>query len=305
MVFTSPNYRQGVFLVLFAGVCWSTMGLGIRFIEVANVWQILFYRSISLTPFLFFIIYTRFAENPLSAIRNAGIAGIIGGYGLVFAFAGGIFAIQTTSVANAVFLFAAAPFFAAFLGWVILCEAVRPATWIASTVAIMGISIMVWEGFSVGQITGNLSALASALGFAVFTVTLRWRKLEDTIPTVFLGALFAIIISAAVCYFAEYTWAIPVNDILIAFSLGIFQVGAGLVIYSIGSKSVPAAELALLSMTEVVLAPIWVWIVLGETVGIYTLLGGSVLLIAIAGNAISGLRRKPAPIRYSGSNLEL
>jgi len=69
-----------------------------------------------------------------------------------------------------------------------------------------------------------------------------------------------------------------------------------LVLYSIGSKSVPAAELALLSMTEVVLAPIWVWIVLEETVGIYTLLGGSVLLIAIAGNAISGLRRKPAPI---------
>ena len=75
-----------------------------------------------------------------------------------------------------------------------------------------------------------------------------------------------------------------------------FQVGTGLAVYTIGSKVVPAAELALLSMSEVVLGPFWVWIVLGETVAPYTLMGGAVLLSALAGNALSGIRRKPTPI---------
>ncbi len=292
----SLSYRNGVFLVLFAGACWSSMGLGIRFMEAANVWQILFYRSWSLMIFLFVVIALRSGGRPLPVIRKAGAAGIIGGTALVFAFAGGIFAIQTTTVANAMFLFAAAPFFTAALGWFILREEVRRATWFAMVIAVAGIAIMVWEGVSLGRMLGNLVALLSALGFAVFTIALRWRKLDDMMPTVFLGGVFAILISGIVCYAAGYSLDIPSNDILIAFTLGVFQVGMGLTIYTIGSKVVPAAELALLSMTEVVLGPLWVWIVLGETASIYTLLGGAVLMAAITGNALSGLRRKPTPI---------
>jgi len=272
------------------------MGLGIRYMEAANVWQILFYRSCALAPFLFVIISLRSRGRPMPVIRKTGLAGVVGGIGLVFAFSGGIFAIQTTTVANAMFLFAAAPFFAAFLGRFILGEGVRKATWIAMAVAIIGIVLMVWEGMSLGRMSGNVAALVSALGFAVFTIALRWRKLEDMMPTVFLAGVFAIITAGAVCYGAGYSLDIPLNDIVIALSLGVFQVGAGLALYTIGSKSVPAVELALLSMSEVVLGPLWVWIVLGETAGFYTLLGGAVLLAAIAGNALTGLRRKQTPI---------
>ncbi len=290
------TYRRGVCLVLFAGVLWSSMGLGIRYMEIANVWQILFYRSLALAPFLFLVIAFRSGGKPLPVIRKAGLAGIIGGLGLVFAFTGGIFAIQTTSVANAMFLFATAPFMAALLGWFILRERVRKATWIAMAVAVTGISVMVWEGVSLGYMIGNLAAMASALGFAIFTIALRWRKLEDMMPTVFLGGIFALITAGIVCYSDGYTLDIPLNDILIALSLGVFQVGAGLTVYTMGSRVVPAGELALLSMTEVVLGPVWVWMALGETAEFYTLLGGAILLAAIAGNALSGLRRKPVPI---------
>ncbi|MBT4491080.1 MAG: DMT family transporter [Rhodospirillaceae bacterium] len=296
MLFFRPTYRQGVILVLFAGLCWSSMGLGIRFIETANVWQILFYRSLALAPFLFLIIAARSGGNPLPAIRKVGLAGIIGGLALVFAFTGGIFAIQGTTVANAMFLFAAAPFLAALLGLAILRERVRTATWWTMSLAMVGIATMVWEGISLGHMSGNIAALISALGFAVFTIALRWRKLDDMMPTVFLAGVFATIISAAVCQFAGYSLVLPAQDILIALSLGVFQVGAGMVIYTIGSRTVPAAELALLSMTEVVLGPFWVWMFLGETAGAYTLLGGAVLLTAIVGNALSGLRHKPTPI---------
>jgi drug/metabolite transporter (DMT)-like permease len=143
---------------------------------------------------------------------------------------------------------------------------------------------------------GNVSALLSAFGFAVFTIALRWKRLEDMLPAVFLGGIFAIIISAAICAANGYTFKLSNNDAGIAFALGIFQVGAGLAIYTLGSKAVPAAELALLSMTEVLLGPLWVWIFIGETASLYTMTGGLVLLLAITGNALTGLRRKPVPI---------
>ena len=289
------NYRNSVLLVLAAGICWSSMGLGVRHIEVANVWQILFFRSLSLTPLLLLVLTIRARGNPFPIIQRAGLAGVVGGISLIFAFSGGILAIQTTSVANAMFLFAAAPFFAAVLGWLLLKEYVRNATWISMMVALVGIVIMVWEGISIGRIIGNAAALISALGFAVFTISLRWRKLEDMLPTVFLAGLFAIIIAGALCQIKGYGLDVPKRDIWIALALGVFQVGAGLILYTLGSKVVPSAELALLSMTEVVFGPFWVWLFLGETAGVYTLLGGMILLIAIASNALSGLRRKPIP----------
>ena len=287
---TKINYRSGVLLVLAAGICWSSMGLGIRHIEVANVWQILFFRSLALTPLLLLVLTLRARGNPFPIIQRAGLAGGVGGISLVFAFSGGILAIQATSVANAMFLFAAAPFFAAVLGWLVLKEHVRNATWISMIAALVGIVIMVWEGISIGRIIGNVAALISALGFAVFTISLRWKKLEDMLPTVFLAGLFAIIIAGALCQIKGYGLDVPKRDILIALALGVFQVGAGLFLYTLGSKTVPSAELALLSMTEVVFGPFWVWLFLGETAGGYTLLGGMILLMAIASNSLSSLR---------------
>ena len=256
------TYFKGVILVLMAGVFWSTMGLGIRSIETANVWQILLYRSCSLAGFLFILITYRSDFTPFKTIKRAGLASIIGGWGLVIAFSGGIYAIQTTTVANAMFLFASAPFLAAFLGWVILHESVRRSTWVATVIAILGIVVMVLDGISVGNLVGNVCALLSAL----------------------------------VCYYADYSFVLSNRDLSISIGMGIFQVGAGLAIYTIGSKVVPAAELALLSMTEVLLGPLWVWIFIGEATSLYTLLGGSILLIAIAGNALTGLRRRPIPV---------
>ena len=290
------TYVRGVILVLLAGAFWSTMGLGIRSIEEANVWQILFYRSWALGGFLFILITLRSGFRPLVTIRKAGIAGAVGGLGLVLAFAGGIYSIQTTTVANAMFLFASAPFLAAVFGWLILRESVRRATWLAMIVATVGIVIMVVDGIAAGHLAGNVAAIASAFGFAVFTIALRWGKLEDMLPAVFLAAVFAIVVSALVIASLDYGFDIPSLDIGIALSMGIFQVGLGLTIFTIGSKVVPAAELALLSMTEVVLGPLWVWLFLGETASFYTLVGGAILMLAIAGNALSGLRRKPVPV---------
>jgi drug/metabolite transporter (DMT)-like permease len=239
------------------------------------------------------VIRLRTGRDPLALARASGWGGVIGGLSLVAAYTGGIYAVQSTSVANAMMLFASAPLLAAVLGRVILREMVRPQTWVAIAVASGGIAIMVWDKSSGAALRGNLAALGSALGFAVFTITLRWGKNTEMMPSVFISGLFAIAIMGVICLWLGLPLVVSLPDTGIALGMGVFQVGAGLILYTIGSKTVPAAELTLLSLAEVVLGPVWVWLVLGETASINTLIGGAVLLTAIAGNALSGARRKP------------
>lgn len=290
------SYKISVILVLLAGVAWSTMGLAIRLLEEAQTWQILFYRSLAMAPVLFLFIAYKSQGKPLLQVRNAGIPAAIGAVGLVFAFAGGIFAIQSTTVANAVFLFATAPFFTAILGWLLLSEPVRSSTWKALAIASVGVVIMVKEGLSAGALAGNIAAILSALGFAVFTISLRWGKLGDMLPAVLLSGVFALVFSAVMCVFLGQTLVLTWWDAGIAMFMGVFQLGLGLALYTLGSKAVPATELAFLSMTEVLLGPFWVWLFLAETASAWILVGGLILMAAIAGNALSGIRHKPPTI---------
>ena len=272
------THKHGLLFVFTAGVLWSTVGLGIRMIEDAVVWQILLYRSISMSLFLYMVIRLRSGESPFLQIRRIGLPGVVAGLSLVAAYSGGIYAIQNTSVANAMLLFATAPFMAAVLGWLVLREPVRAATWIAIAVALGGILIMVSDKTGDVVVQGSLAALGSALGFGVFTVALRWGRSGEMLPSVFLSGLFAIVITFGICQILELSVVLSLQDGGVAMGMGVFQVGAGLILYTLGSRSLPAAELTLLSLAEVLLGPLWVWLFLNETASINTLVGGAVLL---------------------------
>src|SRR6056297_2522582 len=286
---------RGMALVFMAGVLWSTVGLGIRMIEDGTASQILLTRSVGLCVLLYGVSRLRTGRDPFGLARATGWSGLLGGLSLVGAYGGGIYAIQTTSVANAMLLFASAPFMAAVLGQIFLAERVRPHTWIAIGVAMLGIALMVRDQTAAASLTGNLAALGAAVGFAVFTVIIRKGRMGDMLPLVFISGLAGIVLMVAVCLALGLPLVMGARDTGIALTMGVFQVGAGLVLYTIGSKSVPAAELTLLSLAEVVLGPVWVWLALGEQVSRNTLMGGAVLLAAIAGNAMLGARRKRPP----------
>lgn len=288
--------KYGILFVFSAGVLWSTVGLGIRMIEEAFVWQILLYRSISMSLFLYMLIRIRSGENPFSQIRRIGYPVFIAGLSLVAAYSGGIYSIQNTSVANAMLLFATAPFMAAVLGWIVLRERLRLGTWVAIAVAIGGIAVMVVDKSGSVALKGSIAALGSAFGFAVFTVALRWGRTNEMLPAVLLSGLFAIAITLIICVSLQLPLIINKNDSLISLGMGVFQVGAGLILYTLGSRSLPAGELALLSLAEVLLGPLWVFLFLGEAPSANTLIGGLILLAAIGSNALSGKRRKPPPI---------
>jgi drug/metabolite transporter (DMT)-like permease len=216
----------------------------------------------------------------------------VGGAALVLAFAGAIYAIQATTVANAVFLFAAAPLITALLAWPVLREPVRPGTWAAIALATVGIALMVREGLALGALSGNLAALASAAGFAVFMLALRRGRAADMFPATFLGGIFSALAAALILSVSGEGIAVAPRDAGLALTMGIVLLGGGLVAFTIGSRALPAADLALLSMVEVMLAPVWVWLFLDETAGRGTLVGGAILLAALALNALSGIRHR-------------
>lgn len=289
------RYGTGAVLVLIAGVLWSFQALMIRQIDTAGPWAVLTWRSLAMVPVLLAFLAWRRRGSPLPAIWRSGLAGILGGIGLVAAMGGAILAFQTTTIANAAFLLAASPFLAAIMGRLILKESVSHRTWGAITLAMVGIVIMVGDGLSSGALIGNVAALTSALGFAAFSVALRWRRVEDTLPASILGAIFAIFAGTLATVHAGQTLLISASDLFWCIAMGVITMSGGMVLFTVGSRVVPSAELTLLSNTEVLLAPFWVWLFLGETGSSATLAGGSVVLLAILFNAISGMRRM-APV---------
>ena len=292
----SIEYKRGLLLVLMAGVLWSTVGLGIRIIQDATVWQILLYRSVSLSVFLAIVIYLRSGVSPVAIVFGSNLNTHVAGISLVAAYSGGIFAIQNTSVANAMLLFATAPFFSALLGLLVLKEKVRAFTWFAILISLVGISIMIYDKTDGMALSGSLAALGSALGFAIFTVALRHGQAGDMLPSVFLSGIYAILITGSICALIDLKFVLGFSDGSIALGMGVFQVGAGLILYTVGSKILPAVELTLLSLAEVILGPIWVFLFLNETASVNTLIGGAIVLLAIAGNALADARSKPPMI---------
>lgn len=283
------RYGTGAALVMAAGVAWSVQGVLIAQIGEATSWVVLFWRSIGMMPVLLAWIGPRQA---VAAIRAMGWAGVAGGAGLVFAFGGAITALQSTTVANAVLLFSASPFLAAVFGRIVLGERVGALTWGAIALAVAGILIMVGGIGQIGGGTafGTFAALVSAAGFAAFTVALRWGHVGSTLPAVLLGAVFSVGAGGLAALASGQGLAAPRADIAIAMGMGAVTLVGGMVLYTLGSRVIPAAQATLLSLVEVLLAPFWAWLFLGETLSANTALGGSVLLAAVALNAALGLR---------------
>ena len=283
------SYKIGVLLVMCAGLCWSGMGTSIRFVDNATTWQILFYRSLGMIFILLIYVFWQSKGHAIKDLKNVGLPGVTAAISLVLAFAGSIYAFQSTSIANAAFIFACAPFLTAILAWPLLKEPIRKNTWWALLLSIIGVLIMVSSGLSFSGLKGNLAALISALGFAGFTISLRWGKLNNMTPAIILGGIFSIFFAMFILLANQNGLVVSISDAIKSIAMGIFLLGGGMVLFSIGSKVLTATNLALLSMVEVVLAPVWGWLILREQAEFFTLLGGGILFFALILNAFSGV----------------
>ncbi|MCY4452694.1 MAG: DMT family transporter [Immundisolibacterales bacterium] len=276
--------------VLAAGLCMSLGGPIIRLADDITEWQFLFYRSLGAA--LLLLLWFRISGRPLLArIRGVGVTGFISGLCLSVTFTGYVWGVMHSTVANALFLLSAAPLFAALLGWMVLREPVVRSMWLAMAGVVVGVAIMIGEGLAEADLLGDLAALAAAVGFAGFSVGIRRGRHTDMTPTILIAAAITASVSAAMAFVGGTGITAPAPDVGLAAAYGMLVIGAGIFLFTIGSKSVPSAELVLLSLTEVVLAPVWVWFAFAEVPSLPTLAGGLILLGSIAGQAAAGMRR--------------
>ncbi|NIM26812.1 MAG: EamA family transporter [Gammaproteobacteria bacterium] len=288
------GFLQGRGLVLLSGVFMSVGGPLIRLIESASEWQFLAYRALALVAVLALVLATRYPGRFLATLRAAGWNGLVAGCFLACAFVGFVFSITHTTVANTLFLLSAAPFAAALLGWIALGERVSRATWVAMLGAFAGVAVMIGEGIAEGDLFGDLAALGAALGFAGFSVALRRGRGVDMVPAVLFAGVISGVTAAALCVATGEGLLVPLGDVGLSFTYGAVGIGGGLLLYTLGSRHVPAAELTLFSLTEVILGPLWVWIAFSEQPSALTILGGAILLGSIVGLALHGVRRARA-----------
>ena len=279
------NPKFAVPVVLIAGILWSFGPYVVRHIDQAATvpWQYLFTRGlvifILLNVYLFFEEGISFTKN----YKKIGISGVIGGLGLATAMITFIWSITHTTAAITLICLAAMPFITALLGFLFLKEEISLNVWIAIFIASVGILIMSISNNEKNSIIGLLTGLASAIGFSVFSVSLRWRKETPKFTTVALAGLFCFLISSAVLFNNNMNFlSSSKNESL--FALHGTIVCIGLIMYSIASKNIPAAELTLLSLTEVIGGIFWVWLPwlgINEIPSTNTIIGGFLIFLSI------------------------
>ena len=297
---TKNSYFYAFIVVFLAGLSWSFGAVVVRHMDEANsyVFQYLFYRGISIALILLIYLFITEGLNFYKNFLKIGISGVMGGIFLAIAFTGFIYSITITSAAVTLFMLAAMPFIAAIFGYFFINEILRRSTLISMVIAFIGVCIMIINDSITGTVLGALLGFVSATGFALYTVTIRWKPETPKFTTVVLAGLFCTFFSFIFLGFSfEPFNTMPVKNSYLSLLHGLF-VASGLILYSLGAKYLPAAELALLSLMEVVGGVLWVWLPIfgiNETPSLTVIIGGVVITFAVIFHGY-GSRRKREPI---------
>ena len=279
------NPKLAVPIVLFAGILWSFGPLVVRYMDSPNLvpWQYIFGRGLTIFILLNLYLYFEEGKNFYKNYYKIGLSGTVGGSGLGVAMITFIYSITNTSAAVTLLCLAAMPFFTALLAFLFLRERISLNVWISIIIATAGILIMAIGNTGEKSLIGFVFGLTSSIGFSVFSVSLRWRKETPKFTTVAFAGFFCFVFASIMILSSGQTFfATSYNSSL--FSLHGFLVCSGLILYSIGSKAIPAAELTLLSLTEVVGGIFWVWLpILGinEVPSTNTIIGGFYLFVSL------------------------
>jgi len=277
--------NAAMFFVLLAGLIWSFGPLVVRNMDNAEQvpWQYSLIRGsaifIILNLYLFLTEGSKFTNN----YNKIGLSGIIGGISLGVANLTFILSLTSTSAAVTLLMLGALPFLAAILAYIFLNEKISKTTFIAIIIAAAGIIFMCFDSIQTGTLFGLVNGLVSSLGFAVFTVTLRWKKNTPKLTTVSIAGIFAAAISLVIIFYNDSNVLMSLKNTSLS-SLHGFLVCSALILYSAKSKYLPAADLTLLSLTEILGGIFWVWLPLfgiNEVPSNNTIIGGVIITLAI------------------------
>jgi drug/metabolite transporter (DMT)-like permease len=279
-------------LMVVAPLLWSMAGVVTRHIEHAGAFEMVFWRSVFAGAFVALAGYFLGHGGPWRTARTAGWTGLRSGAMWAVMFTAFVVALNLTTTANALFTMSIGPMLAAVAARIVLKEAVPPRTWIAAFAATAGLAWMFGGKISAQEpqhLAGMLVALLVPVAATANVVMLRAARAKiDLVPAVMIGA----VMSAAIALPLALPFSASGRDLALLALLGCFQLGLPCMLYVIASRSLLAPELALLALIEVVLGPVWAWLGAGEVAAPATLSGGMVILAALAGNELAGLRQR-------------
>ncbi len=285
------RYLIGILIVFMGGVFLSTSGIMLRSMDNANGWQVVLFRSLAFFITILTIMFCRYRRNTFAVYRAIGLSGIFAAIFLGLGSVCYIFAMLNTSVANVVFIIGSAPLVTALVAWLFLKEKIGVWGLAAMIASVFGIGLMFLDGFISGGMFGNLMALLMVFMFAFYLLILRSKKHIDMIPATGLSGLITFVIAAVMVSDLD----ISLHDLVICMMLGSLQLGLGFLFLTLGTRFIPAAEVALFSMSESILNPIWVWIGVNEVPSNYTLAGSAIVLVSVVTYSLIAIRndRKP------------
>jgi len=294
------NYFLGFVLVVISGLVWSLGAPLVRFLEDAEHYRLpfLFYRGITL--FLVVIAYALLREgrNFLNSLKRIDIWSVFGGLVLSFTMFGWIYALTTTSVAVSLLMLALAPILAAFLGYLILGEQLSRTTLVNMVIVVVGVIIMVWGSGKSSTLIGAIYGFFVALGFAIYTITIRHNPEVPKLLTPALAGFFSVILVSILLVATGTSFEMPPINIGISLIHGVV-IAVGLILFGLGAKYLPSAELVLLTLLEVVAGIFWAWlpiIGINEIPATNTFIGGFFILTAIVLQGIAARKQHIIPM---------
>jgi drug/metabolite transporter (DMT)-like permease len=285
--------RRGQLFVALAAVAWSSAGVLQRELSVGTTTQLAGRALFACAALAGFVALANHGRT-VAAFRYMGTAGFAVAICTAIASGSFIVALNHATVANVLFMQAAAPIFAALLAWIALGEVISGRALVAMGVALLGVALMV-GGPGSGGVLGVGVSLVMTLAFAATIVITRHRREVSMAPAICLSQFLVFV---AVAPFT-HPGAVTAHDLTFLVLLGVGQVGLGLAFLTVGARLIPAAEVALITLLEIVLGPLWVWIVHGERPALIALVGGVVVIFAVVLQATQSVQTQvihsPAP----------
>jgi len=281
-------------LALSAGAVWSFGTVLARVADRSNAFQYLIWRSLGIIAIV--EAWALVTGRPQSTLRafTSGRRMMAANVALLLASIGFVYAVKTTSPANAAFLGATTPLFGVVVARVFLGERIAWRTYVAMAVALVGLAIMVVGDVNVGgagkDIVGDLAALASAVGFAFYAAIVRSAPERDWTPVLPGYGALMIVICSVVTFANGDTFVPPPTDIALAVVHGAVFIVGGTLIFNSASRKIPAAQMTVFAQTELVLVPVWAFLLLSERPSASTLVGGTLIVVAVVGMALLDVR---------------
>jgi len=267
----------GYILCLLGGFFLSWGGLIIRSFETNDIWQILLIRSFFFMIALIIFLILTYKKDTIVVIKKSGLPAVVAGLFLSLSFVAYIIAMSKTSVANVVFIISTQTIFLAIFGYLFLREKINFKGFVAITLALVGIVVMIGDSIYQGTLFGNIVAFAIPINFTILVMIIRKFPKLDMVPAIFYSGIF----SGLYGLFLSNNMYFSANDLLMGFLLGVPQLAFGFICVTIGTKTTPAVTVGLLMLLETIFAPIWVWIFLNETPPLSVFTGGAIIIFAV------------------------